>query len=433
MTGKGLKKITAKLPPTSKRMKLPRAVLEKSVLEGRDVQDILEEDGDAIREVMMAASLVEAGHDYEAPQGEQVVEAPQEEDHQGDGVQEELEDAPLEEGEVPVQKPGAKLPEQEQAPNQEPSLVFRTPPSKWPQPLRQVELSQSDQPLTEGRFTEALRMVMQEVMGMKAQEPKSMLRAKMIDPWGPGKREYGELRHFLSNLDGFMALYPHEPEAIKVQVAATLLRGDAVSMWAQHSDDLRSQGKEITLGEFKTTLLSHYSEVHASDIAVSKLFELQEKEGRYREYRDSFEALRTQLPRDEKAQNELFLVTLFKRGLSRDTASRVMVDPTSGLRHRNLRKLQEHAQASSEMRGPARKGELPPRGDRGEGPSKKQRLQKGPNRFKKQAPRMTPRMVKGMTPMELREKGLCLLCGEEGHMARACPTKKAPFKKQLEN
>ncbi len=130
-------------------------------------------------------------------------------------------------------------------------------------------------------------------------------------------------------------------------MAGTFLKGVALMMWGQHKANLQRENREPTYEEFKTVLLTHYSEAHISDEAVSQLLELREKDGKHHEYRVAFNALTSQLPQDKSKALELIPMALCKRGLTKEIGSTVILDPSTGRRHKNLKRLHDQGQASS--------------------------------------------------------------------------------------
>ena len=359
---------------------------------------------------MGQGSLPEATPDSNVPEPGEDHPSPMEEDEE----EEELEaPPPLDKGTATPNALGeAKSP-----------YVFPPKPDSWPQPLIQKELTQSKDVLTKGDFTEAIMTVMKELMKDKIQ---GSLKARPLDPWEPTKA-HGEVRLFLENLDVYLSLHSKADEATKVKVAGTFLKGAALMMWGQYKANLLREGREPTYEDFKSVLLTHYSEAHISDEAVSQMFELREKEGKHHDYRVAFNALTSKLPQDKGEALELVLVALYKRGLRKETGSQVILDPSTGMRHRNLKRLQDQAQASSEVKDHARGAALF-KGESSKGP----KVKRDKGTFKKPY-KGKPKKVKGMDASELASKNLCFECAEEGHRARDCPKKKSKAFKKQEN
>ena len=410
----------------AKRMKSPRHLTIKSIVENVPIEELVARQ-EALDE-MMAASLQQV-EESEQGQGSMPVAAPDsnvpesEEDHsspmeEDEGIEVEEDGPPpnLEKGMATPKVSGeAKSP-----------YVFPPKPDSWPQPLIQKELTQSKESLTKGEFTEAIKAVVNELMQLKVKEYGGSLRPRPLDPWEPTKA-HGEVRLFLENLDTYLGIDRHMKDDTKVKVAGTFLKGAALMMWGQHKANLQRENREPTYEEFKSVLLTHYSEAHISDEAVSQMLELREKDGRHHDYRVAFNALTSQLPQDKSEALELILVALYKRGLTKETGSTVILDPSTGMRHKNLKRLQDQAQASSEVRDHSR-GSSITKNESSKGP----KIKKGKGTFKKPY-KGKPKTVKGMDAKELVSKNLCFECAEEGHRARDCPKKKFKASKKQEN
>ncbi len=212
-------------------------------------------------------------------------------------------------------------------------------------------------------------------------------------------------------------------------MAASYLKGEALLLWVHQRDNFKREGIVPTYQDFKQTLLSHFSETHISDEAISQMLELKEKEGKHNEYKTAFNSLRAHLPQDKGEALELVLVALYKKGLTQETGFKVILDPTTGKRHRNLKTLQDHAQAASEVKEISQRNkEFSLKRERTLVP----KIKRTKGVFKKPF-KGKPKLIKGMTSEEIRTKGLCLGCGESGHRAKECPKKKSKFQGKSEN
>ncbi len=143
-------------------------------------------------------------------------------------------------------------------------------------PLIQKELTQNKEALTKGEFMEAIKVVVNELMLLKVKEYGGSLRPRPLDPWEPTKA-HGEGHLFLENLDTYLGMDRHTKDDTKVKVAETFLKGVALIMWGQHKANLQKENTDPTYEEFKSVLLTHYSEAHISDEAVSHMLQLREK------------------------------------------------------------------------------------------------------------------------------------------------------------
>ena len=229
-------------------------------------------------------------------------------------------------------------------------------PAGWPSSLHDLEAMKDPNHVTRAEMMEYTERLLKRMEGMQryqAAPPLTPLRlqsAKMKAPkaWINSK-DNGDIELFLESLGAYLAT--ESDQDVKVKYATSYLDGDALAYWLVARRLLVADGREVTFELLCETLQNHFSPVHREHTAALELLRLREKPGQFDEYRRQFDTLRAKLPADREKLVELLMVTLFKKGLQASTAAHVLLDPTTGSKHLNLRSLQEQAKVAADMTG----------------------------------------------------------------------------------
>ena len=225
---------------------------------------------------------------------------------------------------------------------------------------------------------------------------------------GKSIKKNGDVIVWLEKVGAYLRTDPSLEESRKVDIASSLLEGDASEFWMSVVPGLRGEGdKEISFEIFTETLLQQYSEAFRKESAAEELLNLKEVKGKYDEYRRSFDLLVSKLPPDTKACRECMLVAQFRKGLHRSTAALVTIYPATGSKHTVLRDLQKHAKIAADMVAADLKSDL--------------QILQGKASGKQETPRVLPakrKIVGGATPKNVRPSQtdvsvyVCHTCGK---------------------
>jgi hypothetical protein len=229
----------------------------------------------------------------------------------------------------------------------------------------------------------------------------------------------GDVLIFLGSLTDYVELDDSLSEATKVTIAQSYLEGDARMFWNAAKVNFQNTGIEVTYALFHDTLMEQYSPSHREESAIDGLFKLRERPGKFDEYRQDFEALRSKLPADPRESLELLLVGLFRSGLLQSTSKLVVLDPTTGSKHRDLLALQTQAKVAAEIASTMQQDQRPSSNTGGKKRggllpqkaafNKRTHHSRGPIGPKEKNPRADP------SPMR------CFNCQAVGHKSADCP------------
>ena len=161
-------------------------------------------------------------------------------------------------------------------------------------------------------------------------------------------RTSGDILVFLERVGTYLATGADLQEEERVNIAASLLEGEALEFWISVRPGLADDPKDITFEMFSEVLLGQYQPAFRQETAAADLLSLRERQGKFDEYRRKFDLLKAKLPFSPKEGLECLLVAMFRKGLHPSTADLVLLDPATGSKHANLRDLQQQAKVAAD-------------------------------------------------------------------------------------
>ena len=292
----------------------------------------------------------------------------------------------------------------------------------------------SEAPITRGELVKLLQSVTEraeqraELLVKAAQEnvaplPPNVSKGRTLPKVrAPGSwsnvRSSGDILVFLERVGTYLATGADLQEEERVNIAASLLEGEALEFWISVRPGLADDPKDITFEMFSEVLLGQYQPAFRQETAAADLLSLRERQGKFDEYRRKFDLLKAKLPFSPKEGLECLLVAMFRKGLHPSTADLVLLDPATGSKHANLRDLQQQAKVAADSVSEKLRTAPEPKQREMAPPAAHRSSQKkgGKGRGREEA--------KGGSG---RDKGgpRCFRCNRHGHLSSQCPAKSA--------
>ena len=304
-------------------------------------------------------------------------------------------------------------------------------------PLKHMFVSEGDfpdsqAPITRGEIVKLLQSVAErqtqraELLVRAAQEtvappaPPSAKARNLPKVRAPASwsnvRTGGEVILWLERVGTYLSTGPDLTEEERVNIASSLLEGEALEYWCSVRPGLAEGGKIITYDMFSEALLEQFAPAFRQETAAADLLALREKQGKFDEYRRNFDLLKSKLPFSPKEGFECLLVAMFRRGLHQSTADLVLLDPATGSKHSNLRDLQQQAKVAADSVAAKLKAEPEGKPRREQAPleyHKGSSQRKGKGRHREQEVKPPSGKVK--------QGPRCYNCEQIGHLASKCP------------